>query len=331
MRGVAARLCLSVGRPVDDDGAGSDDAGRLGDMDAVAALTRLGGCATWGQLMDLTTGYAVRRATRRGRVVRLSRGRYGLPAVEEHRREAHRRTAVLSHLSAAAKHGWPVKHLPQQPWVTVPRKRHLTAADRAGVHVTWRDLTPGEVEDGVTTPLRTVLDCALNLPFDEALVVADAALRCGDVRPHELADAVPVLHGIGSPQARRIAGAADGRAANAFESVLRAICLDVPGLSVTPQVPLADDGIWVVVDLADARLRLVIEAEGFEFHGTRRGLVRDCRRYTEITVLGWSILRFTWEDVMYDPAWVRWALTAWIAQREAHPIEAPPAKQALAG
>ena len=300
-------------------------------MDAVAALTRLGGCATWGQLLGLTTGYAVRRAARRGRIVRLRRGRYGLPAVAEHRREAHRRTAVLSHLSAAAHHGWPVKHPPPQPWVTVPRKRHLTAADRTGVHVTWRDLTPEEVEDGVTMPLRTVLDCALALPFDEALAVADAALRCGDVRPHELADAATALRGIGSPQARRVAAAADGRAANAFESVLRAICLEVPGLSVTPQVALTDDGIWVVVDLADARLRLVIEAEGFAFHGTRRGLVRDCRRYTEITVLGWSILRFTWEDVMHDPAWVRWALTAWIAQRAGRRIEAPPARQALAG
>ena len=219
-------------------------------MDAVAALTRLGGCATWGQLLGLTTGYAVRRASRRGRIVRLARGRYGLPAVEEHRREAHRRTAVLSHLSAASHHGWPVKHPPEQAWITVPCKRHLTPADRVGVHVTWRDLTPEEVEGGVTAPLRTVLDCALTLPFDEALVVADAALRSGDVRPHELAEAVTALHGIGSPQARRVAAAADGRAANAFESVLRAICLEVPGLSVTPQVALADDGIWVVVDLA---------------------------------------------------------------------------------
>jgi hypothetical protein len=57
----------------------------------------------------------------------------------------------------------------------------------------------------------------------------------------------------------------------------------------------------------------------------------DCRRYTEITVLGWSILRFTWEDVMLEPAWVRWAVTAWLAQRAGQQVPAPPDRQALAG
>jgi very-short-patch-repair endonuclease len=283
-------------------------------MDAEAALTLLGGSATWGELLEVTTGHAVKTAVRRGRVVRLRRGRYGLHSVEEHRREAHRRTAVRSHLSAAAAHGWPVKQPPTQPWLTVARKRHLTAADRVGVHVTYRDLDRSEVADGITTPVRTVVDCALRLPFDEALVVADAALRCGDARPYELADAVTRLRGIGAPEARLVVAAADGRAANAFESVLRAICLQVPGLRVTPQVAIADDGIWAVVDLADVGLRLVVEAEGFALHGTRNGLVRDCHRYTELTVLGWHILRFTWEDVMHHPEWVRWALEAWVAQ-----------------
>jgi very-short-patch-repair endonuclease len=106
--------------------------------------------------------------------------------------------------------------------------------------------------------------------------------------------------------------------------VLRSICRDVEGLSVTPQYQIVADGIWAVVDLADERLRLVVEAEGFEFHGTRRGLVRDCRRYTEMTVLGWSILRFTWEDVMYRPEWVRWAITAWISGQHGRPLPPMP-------
>ncbi|MEP6649642.1 MAG: DUF559 domain-containing protein [Lapillicoccus sp.] len=300
-------------------------------MDPATALARLGGCATWSQLLTLCTGHAVKRAARRGGILRLSRGRYALPLVQTHRREAHRLTATLSHLSAAAVHGWPVKTPPDQPWVTVCRKRHLAAGARADLNVTWRDLSPEDVIDGVTTPLRTVLDCATRLPFEEALAVADSALRSGLVRPHELTDAAAALRGIGAPQARTIAAAADGEAANPFESVLRAICLGISGLDVRPQVPVTGDGIWAVVDLADERLRLVIEAEGFEFHGTRRGLVRDCRRYTEITVLGWSVLRFTWEDVMLRPGWVRWALTAWLAQRDGRPVPAPPTGQALAG
>jgi very-short-patch-repair endonuclease len=213
----------------------------------------------------------------------------------------------------------------------VPRRRHLAPADVVGVHVTYRDLAAEDVQDGVTAPLRTVLDCLTRLPFDEGLAVADSALRSLAVRPDELQSAIRALRGPGATRAREVAAFADGRSANPFESVLRSICREVRGLEVSSQYQIAHDGIWAIVDLADPRLRLVVEAEGFEFHGTRRGLVRDCHRYTEITVLGWSVLRFTWEDVMYDPDWVRWAITAWIAGREGRPL--PPlrtVKQAVA-
>ena len=310
---------------------------QAGRVNPVAAMTRLGGCATWGQLTTLCTDHAVKEAVRRGEILRLARGRYALPLVVSHRREAHRLGATLSHVSAAVVLGWPVKSPPERPWVTVRRKRHLGADRRRGLEVSWRDLAPDEVVDGVTSPLRTVIDCALRLPFDEALAVADSALRSGSVHPQELTDAAAALRGLGAGRARRIAAVADGRATNPFESVLRAICLDIPGLDVTPQFQVTGDGIWAVVDLADERLRLVIEAEGFEFHGTRRGLVRDCRRYTEMTVLGWSVLRFTWwvprsawEDVMFRPGWVRWAIGGWLAQSSGLGVPAPPDRQAQA-
>lgn len=80
--------------------------------------------------------------------------------------------------------------------------------------------------DGVTTPLDTVLQCAARLPFPEALSVADSALRSGAVGPDTLRNAADVYHGIGRSRVRRVAVTADGRAANPFESGLRAIVLD---------------------------------------------------------------------------------------------------------
>jgi len=300
-------------------------------VDVELALFRLGGCATSRELRRLFTARQVRHAVDSGRIRRLRRGRYVLPTIDSHRAEAHRRRAVLSHLSAASVHGWPVKNPATEPWLTVPRRRHVIPADAAGVNLIYRDLTPEDVEDGVTTPLRTVLDCLTRLPFDEGLAVADSALRSLAVRPDELQAAVRALRGPGAPKAREVAAHADGRAANPFESVLRSICRDVAGLEVVPQYQIVADGIWAIVDLADERLRVVIEAEGFEFHGTRRGLVRDCRRYTEVTVLGWSVLRFTWEDVMYDADWVRWAITAWMAGRDGRALPPmPTVKQAVA-
>ncbi len=297
-------------------------------MDVAATLARLGGCATWAELRSSHSSRAIRRAVGRGRIDRTRHGRYALPSVEAHRREAHRRTAVRSHLSAAAAHGWKVKTSAERPWLTVPRNRKVSADDQATAHVCWADLTDGEVAGGVTGPLRTVLDCARALPFDEALAVADSALRAGVVSSADLVEGAARLRGPGAGRARRVAAAADGRAANPFESCLRAIALQVPGLRFVPQVPLVDVGLYAVVDLADVDARIVLEAEGFEFHGTREGLYRDCRRYTELTVFGYEVLRFTWEDVMFHPDWVLWAIRAALARRLGEGIPTPPTRPA---
>ena len=78
-----------------------------------------------------------------------------------------------------------------------------------------------------------------------------------------------------------------------------------------PQVRIDDaSGFVGRVDLADVRLRLVIEGESFEFHGEREMLDRDCRRYSRLTADGWLVLRFSWNQVMTRPAWVREVIAA---------------------
>jgi hypothetical protein len=77
------------------------------------------------------------------------------------------------------------------------------------------------------------------LPFDEALTIADSALRDG-VPPTTLARIAESARGPGSPQMRRVAHAASALAANPFESGLRSIALDVPGFSVVPQVTIRE-------------------------------------------------------------------------------------------
>jgi hypothetical protein len=109
-------------------------------------LAQLGGVASWTQLHPHVSDRALAAAVRSGEVLRVARGRYALPTTEEHRRVALRHSAVLSHLSAAVAHGWPVKWPPRQPWVTVPRHRKM--ARRRDVHMTYRDLSPGNAPDG---------------------------------------------------------------------------------------------------------------------------------------------------------------------------------------
>jgi hypothetical protein len=81
-------------------------------------------------------------------------------------------------------------------------------------------------------------------------------------------------------------------------------------LAFEPQVVISEGGFVGRPDLVDVRRRLVAEADSFEFHGHRRALRRDCRRYTALTLLGWRVLRFSWEDVMLDPAYVRRTLVS---------------------
>ena len=85
-----------------------------------------------------------------------------------------------------------------------------------------------------------------------------------------------------------------------------------------------DSGLWARVDLGDGVLRLALEAEGFEAHRSRKDLHRDARRYTELSIWQWTVLRFSWEDVMLDPDRVRWAIRSWLGARRGVPVPPPP-------
>jgi very-short-patch-repair endonuclease len=274
-------------------------------MDAVAALERLGGHASARELLRLTTRRQLRKAVKRGRLLRPARGRYVVPTAAEARVAGAKLTAVVCLRSAAAHYGWELKVQPALPELMVRRGRKLTSEQRAVVAVRWANLAEDQVRDGVTTPLRTVLDCARSLPFDEALTVADSALRSGLVTREDL-DGIDV-RGAGAAAVRRVLAHADGRAANPFESVLRALCIEA-GLAVEPQV-LIDLGTGTVrPDLVCLACRLVLEADSWTFHASRKAHRRDCARYDLLVIRGWRVLRFTWEQVMHDQAYVRWVL-----------------------
>lgn len=269
-------------------------------------LSRLGGVADSRTLLRHTTKSRIRGALAKGLIVRDARGRYSLPVTVEGLRAANRLSGVASHLSAASLHGWEVKSPPACPTVTVPRNRQVSPERREGVDLKWADLASEEVVRGrLTSPARTVMDCAKHLDLDEALAVADSALRHRAVtkgRLLELAERMPTQH---RAQCRRVAAAADDRAANPFESVLRAIALDVPGLRFVPQVVIRGPGFVVRPDLVDEANRVVAEADSFEWHGGRSALRADCRRYNDLALDGWLVLRFAWEDVMYRAEYVR--------------------------
>lgn len=283
-------------------------------MTVSETLRELGGFATYRTLRQRHSRKELVQAHAAGAIVRESRGRYAVPEATSHAAIAHRYTAVQSHLSAALAHGWKVKTVPDRPWLLLTPGRRIPKGLRDEAEYVCRaTLSTHERKTGVTAPLRTVIDCARELPFDEALAVADSALRSKKVRREDLRAVAAAARGHDADRIRTVVAAADGRAANPFESVLRAIVLEIDGLHVIPQAQIAESGLFAVVDLADRARKLVIEAEGYETHGTQSGFLKDVRRYSELAMYGWRVLRFTWIDVMFHPQWVRWVIETWLA------------------
>jgi very-short-patch-repair endonuclease len=293
----------------------------VNDQKLIAAIGRCGGISDAATLIRLTSRTQLEKATMRGVIVKDARGRYALPTAEIGLRTANQLSAVISHTSAAAHWGWEMKVVPGRPTVTVPRKRKVPAHVRKDVDVFWRTLEPVPIAPGqATPPLQTVIDCARWLPFDEALAIADSALRHCSVTSDQLLAATSSISGRGSPAVVRVLRAANGRADNPFESALRATSLQVPGLRLVPQVEIRSQGRRMVrPDLVDEVLRIVAEADSFEHHGSRRALAVDCARYDNLVADGWTVLRFAWEQVMYQPDWVLGCLNAVTRRRLATP------------
>jgi very-short-patch-repair endonuclease len=263
-------------------------------------LARRGGTATFSDLLTVVTAHAVRKALAAGSIRRVAKGVYALPEAPPALTAARSQGGVVSHLSAAQHWKMGVISVPSLPHVTIPLDR---ARRRAGLPCVphWGD---APAIGDVTTPVRTVLDCARTLSLTEGLAVADSALRLGLVDRDDLEVAAMRLSGPHRRRVQRVVGLADHRAESVLESALRAILIDARVEGFEPQVVVRDQDFSARVDLGHRRRQIALEADGFEHHGTRKALVKDCRRQVNLVLLGWLVLRFSWEDVMHDREWV---------------------------
>jgi very-short-patch-repair endonuclease len=84
----------------------------------------------------------------------------------------------------------------------------------------------------------------------------------------------------------------------------RALFLDAGFEHFEPQVVIDLGGRRIRVDLGERGIRLAVEAEGYEHHAAPPQFAADCRRYNELVAAGWLVLRFTYQDIVLDPAGV---------------------------
>ena len=212
---------------------------------------------------------------------------------------------VVSHTSAAVVHRLPLWRVGLDR-VRATRDRASGARRSAVVHLHAAALHPDEVSvvDGmpVTTVARTLTDLARLLPFEEALVPADAALHRGLVTREELAEAL--ARGARRPNnaaARRVVAFADGAAESPGESRSR-VAIRRAGL---PAPVLQHAVIGTRTDFWWEEFRTVGEFDGKVKYGRylRPGqlpgdvVFAEKRREDALRDCGFEVVRWVWDEL----------------------------------
>jgi hypothetical protein len=287
-------------------------------MDLISHVTLLGGAVSRRVIVRRCGRAAVDRALGDGTLVRVARGRYALRTAQRAVQVAATYGGILSMRSAAERHGWGQRKVPDLPDVTFPRTHRVDPAARQHLVPHWSDLTEVDVEAGTTTMRRTLVDCMRNLPLEDAVPIVDSAVRAGDVTVRELRAIAVAMRGRGRARAMAVAAMASSLAANPYESTLRAIASTVPGLTVVAQGPIRVGRRVLHPDLVDHALGIAIEAESFAWHGDTSALTRDCARYNAFVALGLLVVRFSWWQVTFRPAYVVEVLAGAVKRARRH-------------
>jgi very-short-patch-repair endonuclease len=62
-------------------------------------------------------------------------------------------------------------------------------------------------------------------------------------------------------------------------------------------------------DFAWPASRLIVEVDGYRYHSSKQARARDARRDRELTARGWRPVRFTFEEIAFEPGEVARELT----------------------
>ncbi len=273
-------------------------------MAALAA--RQHGNVTREQLLGTGLGaQAIKYRARIGRLHRVHLGVYsvGRPPVTPLERAAAAVLAcgpgaALSHTSALALWGF-AKRWPARLEVTVAADRRpggITVHRPAAL--TRRDV---RVQLGirVTSPARTVLDCAPGLGDKQLTRTVNDARLARHLQLSELAELLarcPNHRGAG--RLRPFVTTQRGPTRSELEDAFLAFCkrFELPRPLVNPVVAGYE------VDALFAREKLIVELDGFDFHADRAAFERDRERDADTSMVGFQTVRITWTRLMQAPA-----------------------------
>lgn len=213
-------------------------------------------------------------------------------------------TAVIGGASAAHVHGADVAG--RGAPVEVVSSEHMRR--RAHMVVLRASLGDGDVANvcglRVTSPVRTAFDLARGRPLDEAVVAIDALLVRRLVSLADIAAYADAGHRSwrGVHRLPDVLALAAGGAESPMETRLRLrlVQAGLPAPALQHRVYDERGGFLARLDLAYVAERLGVEYDG-ECHFDARSVRKDLRRQNALRAAGWSLLRFTSEDVFRHP------------------------------
>jgi Protein of unknown function (DUF559) len=219
--------------------------------------------------------------------------------------------AVASHESAAILHGLNLlKPTPDEAARTVTltrpnaRRRNRTAFE--GVVFRAASLPPDHVTKWhnvlVTTVARTVADLGRTLPFMDAVVVADSALRDDAVSKVGLERVAASCAGWpGADNARKAIAFATPLSGSVLESCGRVRFAEWGLPAPEPQVTIIAGGTSFTVDFLFREYRTIVEADGRAKYTDKKVLDKQFDRDRLLRDAGYKIVHFTWHELFYSP------------------------------
>jgi len=210
---------------------------------------------------------------------------------------------------ATAAHLWGVvEDQPQAVNVIIPRSLHLWRQPGLRLHRTQLRPTAITRRHGlpVTTRRETVLDYIGRLHRVAATTVADRAIQLGWLTPTDFERRVRQQPGrTGNTRLRELAELVSDGAAATSERVLHKILRRAAVSGWVPNYDVWHEGCLVaVVDVALPKQKVAIEVDGMAHHTSPDRFQRDRTRQNDLVGLGWTVLRFTWSDLIDRPSYV---------------------------
>lgn len=152
----------------------------------------------------------------------------------------------------------------------------------------------------LTDRTRTVFDCLTVLPRARGRTLLDRSLQRGWTTVGALGDELNGRRRVGAPRVRELLDEARPGADSEAERRAHALLVGAGLTGWTAGYP------WrrYVLDIAFPAARLAIEIDGYAYHSDPARFQHDRRRQNELVAARWTVLRFTWADIVERPHYV---------------------------